>query len=628
MYTKASDCLSNRHRISNESVDENQSEIEDLNLTTKENPRTGQWRSQTDFTLSMISATFGFGGIWIFPYLCSRYGGFAFIVMYIVTTIVLGIPIMFQEVAMGQYTGHSSMNMISMFCPILKGVGMASMVLAFLVSSYYGVVVSHMYYYLWASFSEIPNLPWNTCEGWWNTESCVLVQSNKTHVNENYEDARERNTSVGEFWKYRVLQSKSIYTKHEYGANLEIKGINDGLGDIRWESVVILMLIWTTICIVSLKRTYASRAFVRITTVLPYICLITILVRSLLLPGATKGILHLVHITNWKVLYDHRAWNAATSHMFFLYNFGYGVYPALASRNKFNHNFINDIAVCSLVQMVANIVSVLIAFSIMGYMSVILHTDINPSQIIGNTYAFITIPRLTLNLDNGVFWACLFFLMMSTLGLRSLFYFAEALTTGIWDVLPKCLGKHRLWFNVTVCLIMFTLGIPMCTQNGYDLLSIIDTYSVTTLTVGWVLLFQSLACTFEARRFCNCIQEMTKCRLSVVILLYWLVQAMKIIFIICIMWGINYYPLYCEDNYCGQLYPKWVDYFGFTLTIASMICIPAYFIYYIFFGPTNFIRRNLEIGIRSTIKNLGKERNEAFIDQQQQGQHGEEYELQ
>ena len=67
--------------------------------------------------------------------MCSRYGGFAFIVMYMVTTIVLVIPITFQEVAVGQYTGHSGMNMISKFCPILKAAGMASMVLAFLVSS-------------------------------------------------------------------------------------------------------------------------------------------------------------------------------------------------------------------------------------------------------------------------------------------------------------------------------------------------------------------------------------------------------------------------------------------------------------------------------------------------------------
>jgi solute carrier family 6 GABA transporter-like protein 6/8/11/12/13 len=52
-----------------------------------------------------------------------------------VTTIVLVIPITFQEVAVGQYTGHSGMNMISKFCPILKAAGMASMVLAFLVSS-------------------------------------------------------------------------------------------------------------------------------------------------------------------------------------------------------------------------------------------------------------------------------------------------------------------------------------------------------------------------------------------------------------------------------------------------------------------------------------------------------------
>jgi hypothetical protein len=95
----------------------------------------------------------------------------------------------------------------------------------------------------------------------------VLLKLNKTNVNEysgvsSYEDAAERNTSVGEFWRYRVLQSQSNYKKDEYGYHLEIKGINDGLGAIRWQSVCILLFIWVTICIVSRKWIYASRAFV------------------------------------------------------------------------------------------------------------------------------------------------------------------------------------------------------------------------------------------------------------------------------------------------------------------------------------------------------------------------------
>jgi SNF family Na+-dependent transporter len=174
-----------------------------------------------------------------------------------------------------------------------------------------------------------------------------------------YEDAAERNTSIVELWRYRVFQSQSNYPKDEYGYNLEIMGINDGLGDIRWQIVCILLFIWVTICIVSRKRIYASPAFVWITSVLLCICMIAILVRSLLFPGAKEGLLNLVTTTDWKVLFYHRACNAASLQMFNLNSVGHGIYPALTTHNKIKYNSINDIALSLLVQIVANIASTL-----------------------------------------------------------------------------------------------------------------------------------------------------------------------------------------------------------------------------------------------------------------------------
>jgi SNF family Na+-dependent transporter len=74
-----------------------------------------------------------------------------------------GIPIFFQEVAIGQYLGSGGMTLVAQLCPILKGVGIATMVLVFFLDIYYCVIIAWTFFYLIATFTAIPGLPWDTC---------------------------------------------------------------------------------------------------------------------------------------------------------------------------------------------------------------------------------------------------------------------------------------------------------------------------------------------------------------------------------------------------------------------------------------------------------------------------------
>ena len=74
-----------------------------------------------------------------------------------------GIPIFFQEVAIGQYLGSGGMTLVAQLCPLLKGVGIATMVLVFFLDIYYCVIIAWTVFYMVATFSAIPNLPWDTC---------------------------------------------------------------------------------------------------------------------------------------------------------------------------------------------------------------------------------------------------------------------------------------------------------------------------------------------------------------------------------------------------------------------------------------------------------------------------------
>ena len=117
----------------------------------------------------------------------------AFLLVYFIAMALCGVPIFFQEVAIGQYLGSGGMTLVAQLCPILKGkyhfviinvwyflkkstttiqywdiptilgVGIATMALVFFLDIYYCVIIAWTFFYFIAAFTAIPDLPWNTC---------------------------------------------------------------------------------------------------------------------------------------------------------------------------------------------------------------------------------------------------------------------------------------------------------------------------------------------------------------------------------------------------------------------------------------------------------------------------------
>ncbi|XP_050546751.1 sodium- and chloride-dependent GABA transporter 2-like [Daktulosphaira vitifoliae] len=130
------------------------------------------WTHKLDFLFSCISVSVGLGNVWRFPYLCYKHGGGAFLVSYFISMVFCGIPIFFQEVAIGQYLGSGGMTLVGKLCPILSGTGYATMTIVFLLDVYYCVIVAWTLFYLMTCFISFPSLPWDSCDNWWNTIHC------------------------------------------------------------------------------------------------------------------------------------------------------------------------------------------------------------------------------------------------------------------------------------------------------------------------------------------------------------------------------------------------------------------------------------------------------------------------
>lgn len=95
------------------------------------------WSSRVAFLLAAIGAAVGFGNVWRFPALAYEYGGGAFFVPYLLALVFIGIPLLVQEIAMGQHYRKGDIGVSGSISKHLRGVGLASVVCGFMVVCYY-----------------------------------------------------------------------------------------------------------------------------------------------------------------------------------------------------------------------------------------------------------------------------------------------------------------------------------------------------------------------------------------------------------------------------------------------------------------------------------------------------------
>ncbi len=103
---------------------------------------TEQWRSQRAFILATVGAAVGLGNIWRFSYVAGENGGATFLFVYLVCVLVVGIPIVIAELAVGRHSRGDAVAAIRQIAPggfwqIAGGLGILG---SFLIMSFYLVI--------------------------------------------------------------------------------------------------------------------------------------------------------------------------------------------------------------------------------------------------------------------------------------------------------------------------------------------------------------------------------------------------------------------------------------------------------------------------------------------------------
>ena len=96
--------------------------------------------SKIGAVLVAAGSAIGLGSIWRFPYMTGENGGGAFLVVYLLSVLIVGIPVMLAEFTIGAHTRKSPVKAYNQLAPRWKWLGYNSVLVSLLISGFYYIV--------------------------------------------------------------------------------------------------------------------------------------------------------------------------------------------------------------------------------------------------------------------------------------------------------------------------------------------------------------------------------------------------------------------------------------------------------------------------------------------------------
>ncbi|XP_074653910.1 sodium- and chloride-dependent glycine transporter 2-like [Tubulanus polymorphus] len=553
-------------------------------------PKRAEWGKEIDFFLSCIGYAVGLGNVWRFPYLCMRNGGGAFLIPYFTFMVLAGMPLYFLEMAIGQYSGKSPITVFDI-CPMFTGLGYGMVIESLMYTVYTSIIIAWIMYYLGMSFTSwVP--VWGRCDNAWNTENCIVpggdrMNPNSTtstnhssttnqsivttaassfriihHGNDSFLPSNTSNTSVlgkpmssgEEFWQYNVL---------------ELTDDIGNLGGFRWELVVCLFVSWIVVFLCLFKGVRSSGKVVYVTATAPFLFLIALFVRGVTLPGSYDGIMFYI-TPDWSKLLSFRIWSEACLQIFYSLGASWGGLVTMASYNKFNHNIYRDAIVIPLVTCGTSFFAGFVIFSVIGFLAHEANLPVEEAVTSGPGLAFIAYPMALAKIPGAPIWSAMFFLMLFTIGLDTVFVSFETFISAFVDKFPA-IRKRKMLFVIGSSITCFLMGLIFCSRGGMYWFQLIDWFmSIFTVLVIGIFECIIISYIYGVNRFYNEIEMMIGYRPSVVWKGCWgfAIPASLTIFLTYLL-AVQVWPYYGSYRY-----PTWAIGIGWLIAFVSAIPIP------------------------------------------------------
>ncbi|XP_034981991.2 sodium-dependent neutral amino acid transporter B(0)AT3-like [Zootoca vivipara] len=566
-----------------------------------------KWDSKFQYLLSCAGFVVGLGNVWRFPYLCQTYGGGVFLIPYVIAFLLGAIPVFFLELAIGQRLKKGSIQLWWHISPFLGGLGYTSMIVSFLVSSYYNMLLALVMWYFINSFRN--PLPWSSCPT--DTSKPELIEECHKSTPTNY------------FW---------------YRYTLNISTDIGNSGPHQWWLVLCLAACWLIVFICTVRGIESAGKAIYFTATFPYLILTLFLIYGLTLPGAIHGLLYFM-TPNLKQINNPRAWLDAATQIFSSLSLGYGGHIAYSSYNPSGNDCELDAVMIAAINSLTSLFASVPIFSILGFKATMAYedclsrnvkyitkvsrndnitvdsgafwlsylngTDINKlaslklancdlqyfldQSVSGPGLAFILFTEIAVKMPGSNTWAILFFLMLFSIGISSMFGFVQSILTPLTEtpIVSRYIRKEAVCG--LICLTAFLLGLVFTLRSGSYWLEMFDSFAGTLplLIIGF---FEVIGVVFiyGMKRFSADVEEMTGRPLNCYWKATWQFFSPGIMFVIFVSyvlleetssyntWNPNYVHFPAKEP---KKYPIWAAVISVMLETGPCLMIPFGAIY-------------------------------------------------
>lgn len=309
--------------------------------------------------IGVIAATagsaIGLGNIWRFPYIAGENGGAAFLIVYLLFIVGIGIPVMISEFVIGRRSQRNTVGAFRHLAPKTKAwqaVGFIGVVAAFIILAFYTTVAGWTLEYLVVAIKN----------GFANKTEAMLSEDFGAFCVSGLRPA---------IWQiiFMFLTGFVVF-----------KGIKDGIE--KYTKILMPMLL---------------------------IIIIILCIKSIMLPGAEQGLKFLFHFDFSKI--DGNVLIEALGQSFFSLSIGMGTLITYGSYISKKENLTSTaISVAFTDTLIAVLAGVAIFPAVFAF-------GIEPNQ--GPGLVFITLPMIFNQMAGGYIFALIFFLLLSIAALTS-----------------------------------------------------------------------------------------------------------------------------------------------------------------------------------------------------------------
>ncbi|XP_023170220.1 sodium-dependent nutrient amino acid transporter 1 isoform X2 [Drosophila hydei] len=541
------------------------------------------WGKGVEFLMSCIAMSVGLGNVWRFPFTALDNGGGAFLIPYLIVLFLIGKPIYYLEMVIGQFSSRGSVKVFDL-CPAMKGVGVGQAFQVFMLSTYYASLVAIFCRYFVDSFHS--PLPWATCRDEWG-ENCINSAPSET----NDEQSGTLNNTD------RIISSSELYYVKE--VLREKEQIVDGIGLPNWELVIGLFVSWMCVFLIIRRGVKSSGKASYFLALFPYVIMGVLLVRAVTLPGSLDGIYYFIK-PNWGKILDPKVWYAAVTQCFYSLSVCFGNIIMYSSFNKFGHNVHRDATIVTALDTATSLLAGFTIFGILGHLAHEIGTeDIGKVVKGGAGLAFISYPDAIAKFKQlPQIFSVLFFLMLFVLGIGSNIAMTSCTVTAIRDRFPN----FKQWqCSLLIAVVSFGIGLIYITPGGQYMLTLVDFFGASMIalvlgiaelyTIGWI---------YGTDRLCKDIEFMLGRKVGLYWRLCWGVFTPLIMTIILIYFYATYEPLI----YNNQPFPTWAYGVGWTITAFGVMQLPLWMLVAIIREPGNTLGEKIRGAFRPK-KNWG-----------------------